>query len=172
MRAATILSVDDSSDDLMLLRLACGSANVSFQLLSVESGEKAIAYLETARGHSDRERFPLPDLMLLDLKMPGKSGFDVLTWIRTQPDFAHLPVIILTSSVHAEDRSRALSLGANQFLVKPVGYEGLRQLVRTLDQLLQPKGALDLGGPQTKTGRAEGVPFEKQPRMDTQDTDF
>ena len=139
MRTARILSVDDSSDDLMLLRLACNAAKVSFELLSVESGEKAIAYLETARAYADRERFPLPDLLLLDLKMPGKSGFDVLTWVRAQPDLDHLPVIILTSSVHAEDRARALGLGANQFLVKPVGYEGLQQLVRTLDQLLKPK---------------------------------
>jgi CheY-like chemotaxis protein len=157
MRTAIILSVDDSSDDLMLLRLACSAAKVSFELVCVESGEKAIAYLETARACADRDRFPLPDLILLDLKMPGKSGFDVLRWVRAQPDFNDLPVKILTSSVHSEDRALALSLGANQFLVKPVGYDGLKQLVRTLDELLMARGTPHLGKSQFGINDREGL---------------
>jgi DNA-binding response OmpR family regulator len=89
--------------------------------------------------------------------MPGKSGFDVLTWVRAQPDFKHLPVMILTSSVHSEDHALALSLGANQFLVKPVGYEGLKQLVRTLDELLTASGTPNLGKPRFGVSDCEGL---------------
>jgi DNA-binding response OmpR family regulator len=145
MSEAIILSVDDSSDDFTLLKLACEAVNVSFQLLPVQSGEAAIAYLESTRDSLSQGHFPVPDMILLDLKMPGKSGFDVLTWLRAQPEFARLPVVILTSSTHAEDRARALSLGATWFLVKPIGYGGLQRIVRSLDQLLQTKAAPDSG---------------------------
>lgn len=136
MHVRTILSVDDSSDDSMLLRLACSAAKVGFQLQIVDRGESAIAYLEGAGDFADRVRFPLPCLLLLDLKMPGKSGFDVLGWVRNSGPFESLPVVIFTSSVHSEDRRRALQLGANGFVVKPVGYEALQSLVHAIDALL------------------------------------
>ena len=134
--AAIVLHVDDSSDDLTLTQFACAAAGVSFEVRSVESGEKAIAYLEGSQIFADRTKFPLPDLILLDLKMPGKSGFDVLAWIRSHSHQTNVPVIIFTGSVHAEDRLRATELGANQFWVKPADYEALQQLMRTLDRQL------------------------------------
>ena len=143
MTQPKILCVDDNADDLMLLRMACTAAKVSFQLLSIDCGEKAIAYLEGADGYADRERFPLPVLILLDLKMPGCSGFDVLAWVRSRPHFDNLPVIIFTSSIHPEDRTRAQALGASQFLVKPIGYEALQKLVQSLDQFLATRQTLD-----------------------------
>lgn len=144
MTAAMILSVDDNPDDLMLLGLACAAIKVSFQLRTAESGDKAIEYLRAAIRGNHREEYPLPDCMLLDLKMPGKSGFDVLTWIRAQPGLGELPVLVFTSSIHAEDRARALSLGASHFLVKPASYEGFQQLARALENLAQGKKAPNL----------------------------
>jgi CheY-like chemotaxis protein len=145
MTGPTLLSVDDSSDDVMLLSLACRAAKVSFQFQSVDNGENAIAYLQGSQTYADRAQFPLPDLILLDLKMPGKSGFDVLAWIRSQSNLQGMPVVVLTSSVHAKDRARALELGARQYLVKPVSYEGLQSLVEIIDRQLTSQGALDLG---------------------------
>jgi len=137
MPVPTVLSVDDSSDDAVLLQLACSTAKISFRLQSVESGEEAIAYLEGHGKYVDRVHFPLPRLILLDLKMPGKTGFDVLSWIRASPQLSRIPVVVLTSSVHTEDRARALELGARQYLVKPVGYAALEKLAETVDRILQ-----------------------------------
>jgi len=145
MSVPTVLSVDDSCDDAVLLRLACSTAKISFRLQSVQSGEEAIAYLEGRGKYADRVHFPLPDLILLDLKMPGKSGFDVLSWIRACPDLSRIPVLILTSSVHTKDRARALELGAKQYLVKPVGYAALEALAETVDRTLQQRALEDTG---------------------------
>lgn len=138
MPISTILAVDDSSDDLMLLELACGAAKVRFVLQTVRTGEAAIAYLEGTKGYADRERFPLPDLLLLDLKMPCVSGFSVLSWARTREMFRQLPIVVFTSSVQLEDRIRAMELGANAFVAKPVGFEALQRFVRALDGQVSP----------------------------------
>lgn len=143
MPGPTVLTVDDSADDLMLLSLACEVAQVSFQVQSVQSGETAMAYLGGHQAYADRQIYPLPDLVLLDLKMPGKSGFDVLAWIRGQEHLKQLPVVIFTASVLVEDRERALELGATHFLVKPIGYEALQRLVREIDHLLTAEAAPD-----------------------------
>ncbi len=144
MAVRTVLSVDDSTEDVILLRFACHAAKVCFGIQSVDSGETAIAYLEGSHGYADREKFPVPDLVLLDLKMPGKSGFDVLTWVRAHRSFGHMPIVVFTSSIHPEDRARALELGANQYLVKPVSYEALKRLMGIIDRSLASAGALDL----------------------------
>ncbi len=154
---ATVLSIDDNPDDFMLLRLACEAAGVSFRLEWAESGEEAIAYLEGAHGYADRDNFPLPNLILLDLKMPGISGFELLPWIRQHRDWSLLPVVVFTSSIHAEDRARALKLGANHFLIKPVNYEALQQLVQMIDQLLAATGPLNLGALQDLGSQQAGL---------------
>ncbi len=136
MAVPTVLTVDDSPDDLMLLSLACGSAKVCFALQSVQSGHCAIAYLQGSQAYADRGRFPFPDLILLDLKMPGKSGFEVLEWIRSRPETKVLPVIVFTSSTQPEDKQRACELGANDYWVKPVDYDELQGMMRTVDTLL------------------------------------
>lgn len=134
----TVLTVDDSEDDVVMLHAACRSAKVSFGCQSVDGGEKALQYLQAAEPYADRARFPFPDLLLLDLKMPGTSGFDVLEWLRSQanPPLRHLPVVVFTSSMHDEDITRAFQFGADVYLVKPSNFDYVRQMVSAIDTLL------------------------------------
>jgi CheY-like chemotaxis protein len=133
----TVLNVDDSEDDVVMLQAACESVKVSFRFQSVEGGESAILYLQGAQPYSDRDCFPFPNLLLLDLKMPGKSGFDVLEWLRAQaPPLQQLPIIVFTASVHDEDAVRAFQLGADAYLVKPSDFNDLRRMVITIDAAL------------------------------------
>src|SRR5262249_31740660 len=84
--------------------------------------------------YSTRSKYPFPTIVLLDLKLPRKSGLEVLAWMRDQPSLKRLPVIMLTSSRHPLDINRAYDLGANSYLVKPVGFDALVEMVRQLDQ--------------------------------------
>jgi CheY-like chemotaxis protein len=129
-----VLTVDDSSDDTLLLQRACSRAGVKFILQTVDDGTKAIAYLSGSENFSDRERHPIPDLILLDLKMPVKTGFEVLEWLRNHPEFKSLPVAVLTASQHDGDVREAYRKGANCFLTKPIEYEDLVKLAEALDK--------------------------------------
>ena len=129
----SILHVDDDPGDSLLMQQACRKGAVSFQLQSVSDGEMAIDYLCGSGDFVDRERFPLPSLMLLDLKMPRKTGFDVLDWTRHQERFQSLPVIILTASSQEEDIKRAYAMGANSYLVKPVSIHSLTEMIKQVD---------------------------------------
>jgi len=133
----TILLVDDSQDDLCLLRIACKKAEVNIPLQEVHNGEEAIAYLKGESPFEDRAKYPMPAVMLLDLNMPMKNGFDVLRWVGSQPSLKRISVIILTASVRLEDVEQALDLGANAFLVKPPNLEGLVRMVRCLGDWIQ-----------------------------------
>ncbi len=133
----TILLVDDGECDLLLLRRAFGKADFNNPLQEARNGAEAIAYLQGEGAYADRSRFPLPALVLLDLNMPMKNGFDVLSWLRTQPALHHLTVIILTASLRSEDVERAFELGANAFLVKPSTLEVLIDMIRCLRDWLQ-----------------------------------
>ena len=133
----TILLVDDSVNDLMLLRLAFQKAEFKNQLQIVHNGEDAIAYLKGEGDYSDRSQYPLPAVMLLDLNMPMKNGFDVLTWVRAQPVLKRLTIIILTASMRTEDVERAFDLGATSYLVKPSKIDGLIDMVRCLHDWLE-----------------------------------
>jgi CheY-like chemotaxis protein len=132
-----ILLVEDNRDDVLLIRRAFERAAFGVRLLSVPTGMEAIAYLNGEHPYHERTRFPLPDLVLLDIKMPGTDGFEVLSWIRDQRQFSDLPVVMLTSSDEIRDVNRAYQLGANSFLVKPLDFENARELSLSLDRLLQ-----------------------------------
>jgi len=100
----------------------------------VGDGEQAIAYLSGAGPYQNREKFPLPMLVLLDLKLPRRSGLEVLAWMRQQgAPICRIPVVVLTSSKQSVDVNRAYELGANSYLVKPVTFEGLLDMVRALE---------------------------------------
>ena len=126
-----VLLVEDNRDDALLMGRAFRKAGLAAPA-HVEDGEAAVAYLAQAAASGDRAPGPLPGLVLLDLKLPRKSGLEVLEWLRAQDALRRLPVVVLTSSREAPDIRRAYDLGANSYLVKPVGFEALRQLVETL----------------------------------------
>src|SRR5207247_4982072 len=89
----------------------------------VRNGDEAIAYLKGEGQYANRAEYPLPGLLLLDLKMPGKDGFDVLRWIRQQPGVSELRIVVLTSSDEIRDVNQAYQLGANSFLFKSVDFK-------------------------------------------------
>jgi CheY-like chemotaxis protein len=136
-RDPTILLVDDSENDAMLMSIALERAGFVRPLRIVRSGDEAIAYLEGSGAYHDRTHFPMPTAVLLDLNMPGKSGFDVLEWIRRQPILKRLPVHILSASSRKEDIERAYDLGANSYLAKPGTLDGLLEMSQCLGSWLQ-----------------------------------
>jgi CheY-like chemotaxis protein len=117
-----ILIVEDRQDDILLILRSLERAGVSNPIQIVRDGEDAIAYLRGEGGFKNRAEFPLPELVLLDLKLPRVDGFEVLRWIRTQPGLRGLRVIVLTSSEQIRDVNLAYALGANSFLVKPMDF--------------------------------------------------
>jgi len=129
---AVILLAEDREDDIILIQRAFRKAYVTNPLFVVRDGEEAISYLSGDGKYSNRVEFPLPDLMLLDLKMPRVDGFEVLEWIRAQPGLASLRVVVLTSSDHLRDVNRAYKLGASSFMVKPVDFEDVVHISRFL----------------------------------------
>jgi CheY-like chemotaxis protein len=133
----TILLVDDSENDLFILRAAFKMAKSNFPLQEVHNGEEAVAYLKGLGPYADRDKFPLPTLMLLDLNMPKKNGFDVLAWVRIQPGLKRLAIIIMTASIRNQDVERAFDLGATAFLLKPSSLDALAAMMRCLSDWVQ-----------------------------------
>ena len=128
----TILMVEDDPNDILLTQRAFMQASLVNPLRIVRDGEEAIHYLGGRDPYSDRSRYPLPSLILLDLKLPKKSGLEVLEFLRAQPSLRQTPVIVLTSSQESSDIQRAYSLGANSYLLKPVGFDGLLEMVKAI----------------------------------------
>jgi CheY-like chemotaxis protein len=129
---ATILLAEDREDDIILVQRAFEKSGIRNPLFVVRDGQEAIDYLSGIFPFSDRDRFPIPALLLLDLKMPRMDGFDVLRWLKTQPNLAPLRVVVLTSSEDIRDVSKAYQLGANSFLVKPLDFHNTRAMVETI----------------------------------------
>lgn len=129
---STILLVEDDSDDAELIAYAFGKAAIANPLAAVADGDAAVDYVGGAAAYADRMRHPLPGLILLDLKLPRRSGFEVLSFIRGQEATRHTPVVVLTSSNQQDDIRRAYELGANSYLVKPIGHDALIEMVRSL----------------------------------------
>jgi CheY-like chemotaxis protein len=117
----SILHVEDDENDVFFLQNAFQQAGIVNPVHVVKDGLEAIEYLGGAGRYADREEFPLPCLVLLDLKLPGMHGLEVLDWIKQQPSLRRIVVIILTSSQQEQDVERAYELGVNSFLVKPAG---------------------------------------------------
>ncbi len=129
----TILVVEDNRNDVMLLRRAFSKARLANPLRFVEDGEQAVAYLLGDGNYGDREEYPFPVMVLLDLKLPRKSGLEVLEWLKQQETLKRLPVVVFTSSQRSEDVNRAYDLGVNSYLVKPVTFDALLEVVKNLN---------------------------------------
>jgi CheY-like chemotaxis protein len=117
--AGTILLVEDNEDDVFLMKRALKSAGIINPVSVAEDGQQAIDYLAGSGDYGDRAAHPIPAVVFLDLKLPLKRGLDVLAWIRRQPEFEGLVVVVLTSSNEPSDLKEAYRLGANSYVVKP-----------------------------------------------------
>jgi CheY-like chemotaxis protein len=141
----TILLVEDDTNDVLLMRRTLERFDAAKPLQVVANGELAIAYLDGQHEFSNREMFPVPTLVFLDLKLPGLSGFEVLTWVRQQPRLCKLQVVVLTGSRKGLDVYRAYELGATSYLVKPAQPEDIGRLGQSLRlpwlALATPSGA-------------------------------
>lgn len=128
-----ILLAEDDDNDVFFMRRALLKAQVEFPLQVVTNGQEAVDYLDGAGKYSDRSTYPLPSIILLDLKMPFLDGFEVLSWIGKQPALNKIPVAVLTSSAEERDRRRAAELGAKAYFVKPPRPETIQEISRLFD---------------------------------------
>jgi CheY-like chemotaxis protein len=127
-----VLLVEDSEHDVFFFRQCMKKAGVNFPLEVAVDGAAATDYLSGAAPYADRARHPLPRLILLDLKLPKKSGFEVLEWLRADAQVRDVRVIILTSSAEKPDIRLAYDLGAVLYIAKPIGMDALRDLVKAI----------------------------------------
>jgi DNA-binding response OmpR family regulator len=127
-----ILLVEDEPNDVLLLKIAFEEEGIDLPLQVVTDGQMAIDYLSGEGAFADRNEFPMPCLILLDLKLPRKSGFEVLEWIREQSAFRCIVVIVLTSAEHEQDVAQAYELGANSYVVKAMDIAHRNETTRFL----------------------------------------
>ena len=131
-RPITILLADDDADDRMLARDALKESRLANDLRHVENGEELMDYLHRRGDYADPEKSPTPGLILLDLNMPRKDGREALKEIKSDPRFRGIRVVIMTTSKAEEDVVRSYDLSASSYIAKPVTFERLVDVVRTL----------------------------------------
>jgi CheY-like chemotaxis protein len=127
-----ILYVDDDDNDIQLANFAAPLAGFSAGFHSVKSGAEAVDYIQGQGRYSDRAKFPMPKLLLLDLRMPRMNGLELLAWVRSQPELLGMVIIVFTASAHPADITRACQLGANAFVQKPSSHTELVQFLKLL----------------------------------------
>jgi CheY-like chemotaxis protein len=130
MSRNTLLHIEDDQNDVLLFQHACQKSGAPCTLQVVVDGDEAVAYLTGEGKFRDRARFPYPQLVLLDLKMPRLNGIEALTWIRKHEKLKHVPVVVLSSSNHGVDVKRAYDAGANSYIVKPVDFNALVEIAK------------------------------------------
>jgi CheY-like chemotaxis protein len=128
----TILVAEDDPNDALLIKRAFTKCGIPNPVFIVSDGEEAIAYLSGVGKYSDRLEYPVPDFFITDLKMPRKTGFDVLEWLRGNENYALLPAIVLSSSKQPEDIRRAYTLNANSYFTKPADFAHLQELLKKI----------------------------------------
>jgi CheY-like chemotaxis protein len=133
LKNASILLAEDDPNDVLLIQRAFEKAGLKNKLKVVPDGEQAINYLSGKGIYTNRDLYPMPFMLLLDLKMPGTDGFEVLQWVRQEPQLKRLLIVVLTSSHLQADVDRAYELGANSYLVKPVAFEEMVHLVQRFE---------------------------------------
>jgi CheY-like chemotaxis protein len=127
-----ILLVEDNPDDVFFVERAFHTAQIQHPLFTVGDGHGAINYLSGSAEYADRSVYPLPRLVLADLKMPRVSGFDLIEWMRKDKDCRLMPIVVLSSSALPADVNRAYALGANAYMVKPADARSLERLFQTI----------------------------------------
>lgn len=128
-----ILLVEDDPNDVLLIQRAFHKAGLRNNLKIARDGDQAIRYLSGQDVYADRAKYPMPFLVLLDLKMPKVNGFDVLEWARREPGLKRLLIVVLTSSNVQADVDRAYELGANSYLVKPVEFDEMVHMIQRFE---------------------------------------
>lgn len=129
-----ILLVEDNSSDVILTKHALKKAKLLNPVQVAKDGEMAVDYLSGVEPYSNRAKYPLPVMILLDLHLPGKSGLEVLAWLRQQPILKDVPVVVLSASNRANDVNRAYDLGISSYVIKPVAFDALLKVMRYLNQ--------------------------------------
>jgi len=155
LNKCAVLLVEDDSNDIFLVERSFRKAGIAARIDSVMDGEIAVDYL-TRR----LETSVLPDLVILDLKLPKLNGLEVLEWIRQQPELAHLPVVMLTSSSERSDIDRATQLGVTAYALKPSRYDDLLKLITQIAETWLPQSIADrhLTGARSRGSDAGGRP--------------
>lgn len=160
-RAMTVLLAEDNPDDALLMQRAFKSHGLMHPLRVVNDGSEAIAYFAGEGVYADRIAHPYPQMVILDLKMPRVSGFDVLEWLQKHRDMMVIPTIVWSSSADARDVKHAYCLGANAYLVKPTDFQEFKVMIADLfkfwDHCLKPEPTLpptctDVSGTQPFSG--------------------
>ena len=146
-RHRTVLVVEDNGDDAALIRVAFRRAGYDHIIQIVQNPGDAICYLKGDRPYDDRQKFPMPDLVLLDHEMPG-DGWEVLQWLRRQPGLFALPVLILSGSENPAHQKRAAGAGATAYYIKPPDLRGFVKIIKTINEtwLFSSPGG-DVGSP-------------------------
>lgn len=144
-----VLLAEDNPDYALLVRLAFDAAGATNPLRVVGDGEEAVAYLSGLPPYDDRTRYALPALLITDLKLPRRSGLELLEWLQGRLEFQRIPVVVLTSSTEPDDELRAHELGARFYVVKPLRFQELVVTVRAFAELW-------LGLEPRRTGAADG----------------
>jgi CheY-like chemotaxis protein len=132
---APLLLAEDEESDAIIFQRAWTKKAIANTLVVARNGQEVIDYLTGSPPFEDRARYPMPGLLILDLKMPRKSGFDVLSWLSTRPGFAQIPVVVLTSSSAEADMRRAREMGAREYFVKPNDSTGYAAIVQRIYDL-------------------------------------
>ncbi len=129
----TVLLVEDDLNDIFLVKRAFKAAHIQNPLQVVTDGQEAIGYLRGDGKYSDRQAYPLPKLIVMDIKMPRKSGFEVLEWVKGDGRPLRLiPIVIVSSSDNPADVNHAYELGANAYMVKPVNFRAVEHLFESI----------------------------------------
>jgi CheY-like chemotaxis protein len=127
-----ILAAEDEESDRIIMQLAFQRANLRCPLVIVRDGAEAVDYLSGKGRYADRTAHPFPALIVLDLKMPRMSGFDVLAWLAMQPELKEIPAVVLSSSSDESDMAKAGQLGAREYFVKPHSLDRLIKLAQEM----------------------------------------
>jgi CheY-like chemotaxis protein len=131
---SVILLAEDEEDYVLLIEKAFREAKIQNPFYVVSTGMELMAYLKGEGKYANRDEYPLPDLLMLDIKLPGFTGLECLGWLRSQPGLSGLRVLILTSSDHMKDVNDAYRLGANSFLLKPYDFSDLVHLAKMIQE--------------------------------------